>query len=72
MLDSNKIIKSVEIYYNRSIRGFIFYDNKRVPIKKIGDTYQDDVKEIVLKDNEVIIGVAAKLSGWRQSFYTDF
>ncbi len=74
--DAINKIRSVTIDYlsNTCIRGFSFFDKDGALLWKIGDTvvlmlYKETV---VLEENEVIVGVAAKLYPDRQSLYTDF
>ncbi len=73
--DAHTRIKTVDMLYNNNhIEGFKFYDNNHFQIWKIGDTYSvaSKVETVVLGDNEVIIGVVAKLKQGCQSIYTDF
>ncbi len=59
---SHTRIRSVTIYYNYHIRGFSSFDKKGALLWKIGDTNPDwDVNKVVLEENEVIVGVVAKL-----------
>ncbi len=58
---------------NSYIFGFSFFDKDGDLLWKIGDTYTDWKKEIVvLEENEFIVGVVAKLDPDWQSLYTDF
>ncbi len=56
------------------IRGFSFFDKEGALLWKIGITTgsADDVVTVLLEENEVIIGVVAKLLFGGQSIYTDF
>jgi hypothetical protein len=69
-------IKTVLIFYVNSlfVCGFQFFDNQNKIIWEIGYTNQflDAKKTVILEDNEVIIGVVAKLVFGLQSAYTDF
>ncbi len=58
-----KKIRSVRIYDNDiSIIGFCFFDKDGKQIWMIGDNYQGyDVRTVLIKDNEVIVGVKAKV-----------
>ncbi len=70
-----KKIRSVNIhYFNRSIVGFSFFDKDGWPLFRIGTTttragYRKSI--VLLKENEVIVGVVAKLCGVRLSRYSD-
>ncbi len=62
MMPERARIKTVDIYYGDGVRGFRFFDRYFRLIFEIG--YIEswlNVKTVVLADNEVIIGVAAKL-----------
>ena len=73
-------IRSVQIFYSSWIRGFKFFDKDGALIWKVGYCYGwplNDVKTVMLAENEVIIGVVAKLRsgffyGVYESSYTDF
>ena len=66
-------IRSVTLYHDARIRGFDFFDKDKACIWSIGNTDEAfDVTTLVLEDNEVIIGVVAKLYGKWHSQYTDF
>ncbi len=56
-------IRSVKIHYDRyCICGFSFFDKDGALLWKIGETYSWLSDEtVLLKENEVIVGVAAKL-----------
>ena len=75
--DSHKKIKSINIYRHQfdleRVGGFQFFDREHNTIFRIGVTYSSCLeKTVVLTDNEVIIGVKAKLiKEWRSS-YSDF
>ncbi len=74
--DALKRIRSVSIHYNpvSCIFGFSFFDKDGALLWKIGKTTASWMKEeiVVLEENEVIVGVVAKLlQDWR-SCYRDF
>ena len=70
---SHKSIRYVGIHHNFGhIFGFSFCDKEETLLWKIGDVnpkFKVDI--VVLLENEVIVGVNAKLSPGHQSFYTD-
>ncbi len=71
---SHKMIRSVRIYYFNYIMGFRFFDKEGALILKIGITdswlYK---KKVLIAENEVIVGVVAKLHPLCIQFaYTDF
>ena len=71
---ASKKINSVDIYYyttNQRIRGFEFFDKKQKLIMKIG-SIAGSKSTVVLAENEVIIGVIAKLVPGNQSLYSNF
>ncbi len=75
--DAHNKIRSVTIhfhYYNDWIRGFSFFDKDGALLWKIGRTQDGYAKEetVLLADNELIVGVVAKLFSGSQSAYTDF
>ncbi len=73
--DALNKIKSVTIYGgNNCISAFSFFDKDGALLWKIGYTgYWKEVKEtVVLAENEVIVGVVAKMWEDYQSNYTDF
>jgi hypothetical protein len=66
-------IRSVTIHYNVCVYGFSFFDKDGALLWKIGCTggsYRAET--VVLAENEVIVGVVAKLYNNYQSLYTDF
>ncbi len=67
-------IRSVTIHYdNECIFGFSFFDKDGALLWKIGKTTSWLKKEtVILKKNEAIVGVVAKLYPRRQIAYTDF
>ncbi len=68
-----KRTRSVSIHHWECIRGFSFFDKDGALLWKIGKTWLGWSKETVeLAENEVIVGVAAKLWMKEQSAYTDF
>ena len=58
-----KKIRSVRIYDNDiSIIGFNFFDKDGKLIWSIGDNYYEyDMQTVLIKDNEVIVGIKAKV-----------
>ncbi len=73
--EKEESIKSVNIYYhNGGIYGLSFFAKDKLPFSKTGRTEDAylKVKKVVLEDDEVIIGVVAKLFGRWQSVFTDF
>ncbi len=69
-----KKIRSVRIYHGHDgIYGFIFFDKYGARLWRIGNIDPDcEYETVVLAENEVIVGVLAKLlRNWR-SIYTDF
>ncbi len=71
--DSIKKIRRVTIYYRLCIGGFCFFDKDGALLWKIGDTRARLEKEtVLLEENEVIVGMVAKLYKHYQSLYTDF
>ncbi len=71
--DAINRIRSVTIYYTHCIRSFFFFDKDGKKLYKIGDTcYDHEKKTVVLAENEVIVGVVAKLYPTSQTVYTDF
>ncbi len=71
---SHTRIRSVNIHYFNAIIGFSFLDKEGALLWKIGETTNrmNKVETVLIEDNEVIIGVIAKLYGRYQSCYTDF
>jgi hypothetical protein len=67
-------IRSVTLYHNRhSIWGFFFFDKEGALLWKIGNTDSwFKTETVLLEENEVIVGVVAKLLPGYQSMYTDF
>jgi hypothetical protein len=71
--DALKKIRSVTIHYLSYIHGFCFFDKDGAWIWEIGDTRSVLKKEtVLLEENEVIVGVVAKLLSDYQSAYADF
>ncbi len=68
------MIKSVDIYYPANfISGFAFFNKDKQVIFKIGSTGSwMKVATVVIADNEVIVGVAARLYIRCKYLYTDF
>ncbi len=65
--------RSVTIHYSVIIRGFSFFDKDGALLWKIGLTESwRNVETVQLEENEVIVGVVAKLYPGYQSAYTDF
>ncbi len=71
--DAGKKIKRVVIdnAENCHIYGFEFFDKNNNLLFKVGGCSTKD-KEIILEDDERIIGFKAKLYPGHQSVYTDF
>ena len=71
--DAHKKIKKIQIYHGTHISGFKFFDKKQALIFEIGSTHLSlSVTEVVLENNEQIIGVAFKLYNSFKSVFTDF
>ncbi len=76
--DALKKIGRVEIHFypNNCITGFSFLDKDGALLWEIGWAHEDVFKvykkTVVLEENEVIVGVVAKLSSDSQTEYTDF
>ena len=73
--DAHNKIRSVTIYHDeKGINGFKFFDKDGALLWDVGyTTWSEKIKEtVVLGENEVIVGVSAKLFGDWQSKYTDF
>ena len=72
--DAINKIRSVNIhYYFNCIDGFSFFDKDGELLWKIGYTdIEMDVETVLLEDNEVIVGVVAKVGTVCRSQYTDF
>ncbi len=70
---SHKMIRSVRIHYTWCIYGFSFLDKEGALLWVIGNTHSwFEVKTVLIADNEVIVGVVAKLTSVYQSVYTHF
>ncbi len=66
-------IRSVTIYFYDGISRFSFFDKDGALLWEIGWTHPELKKEtVVLAENEVIVGVVAKLLPGCLSVYTDF
>ena len=62
----------IQVYYNRDyIRGFRFLDTELKTITEIG-TWSGNTENVVLKDDEQILGISAKQSRNFETCYTDF
>ncbi len=72
--NSIKRIRSVNIHYkNHWIYGFSFFDKDGALLWKIGDIAARWSGETVkIAENEMIIGVVAKVRSGFQSLYSDF
>ncbi len=72
--DALNKIRSVAIHPALGyIRGFCFFDKDGALLYRIGLTGSSFSEEtVLLAENEVILGVVAKLYKHFQSFYTDF
>ena len=69
----NKIRRITIHYGNNYIAGFSFFDKDGALLWKIGATTDSGLEKetVVLAENEVIVGVVAKLEQGCQSVYTD-
>ena len=66
-------IRSVSIRYGDCIFGLHFFDKDGALLWKMGPLCIFAEKEtVLLEENEVIVGVAAKLSNYSRSAYTNF
>ncbi len=74
--DALQRIRWVNIHhYNSYIWGFSFFDIDGALPWKIGKNIDAEwmkKETVLLEENEVIVGVVAKLSPYCQSVYTDF
>ena len=71
--EAHKRIKTVDVYYGFSIFGFKFFDNCHTLIFEIGKIASGmGVETVVIEDDEMIVGVVAKIWGEYKSAYTDF
>ncbi len=72
--DAHNKIRSITIHcYSDFIVGFSFFDKDGALLWKIGETWSYyGVETVLLEENEVIVGVVAKLYKNYQSSYTDF
>ncbi len=71
---SHKMIRLVRIHYYPSvITGFSFFDKDDSLIWEIGNTESEDCvfDTVMIDENEVIVGVVAKLCPGFQSLYSD-
>ncbi len=68
----HKMVRSVNIHHYDYIRGFAFLDKEGSLLWKIGYTFSGHVGTVLLADNEVIVGVVAKLYGDCRCLYSDF
>ncbi len=69
------VLRSVNIYYNdRCVQGFQFFNQDGEVIFKIGWATASNLKVevVMLEENDLIIGVVAKLRKGYQSAYSDF
>ena len=70
--DAHNKIRSVTIYYRDCIDGFSFFDKDGALLCKIGNIdIEMDVETVMLEENEVIVGLIAKLHLKWHSVYTD-
>ncbi len=72
---SHNRIRSVNIYHHNCdyIEGFSFFDKDRKLLCKIGGIEPwMTVDTVLIAENEVIVGVVAKLYPGYQDMYTDF
>ncbi len=64
---------AIYVFNDEFIVGFEFFDKDYSLIWRIGDPtngHNLHVKTVELAENEVIVGVLAKLCGWHKSIYT--
>ena len=73
MMTEGRQIKSAQIFCNNvlNLEGFCFFDREGNVIFEIGKK-TETVHKVVLKDNEQIIGIRAKLYKNYQTVYSDF
>ncbi len=66
--DALKIIRSVRIHYNSAyIVGFSFFDKDGLHLWRIGQTFSFGSETVEIAEDEVIVGVVAKLLKSKQS-----
>ena len=65
-------IRAVTIYYWDCILGFSFFDKDEKLLWQIGNTWAEYKETVLIADDEVIVGVEAKLDPGYQSRYSDF
>ncbi len=67
-------IRSVTIHYSNCIGGFSFFDKEGALLWKIGDTTDSyyKVENVLIEENERIVGVVAKQYPGCHSVYTDW
>ncbi len=71
--DALKKIRSVTIHHDQRINGFSFFDKDGALLWEHGYLQPWFEKEtVVLEENEVIVGVVAKLHTCYESRYRDF
>ncbi len=72
--DAQNKIRRVTIYHDYRIRGFKFFDKDGALLWKIGVTTDPicDLETVLLAENEVIVGVVAKLYSRYKTVYTEF
>ncbi len=71
---AHNMIRSVTIHHTNCIHGFSFLDKEGALLWEVGNTTEPDldVKTVLIADNEVLVGVVAKLYPGYQYLYTDF
>ena len=65
-------IKMVQIFHSSYINGFRFFDSKLHKIFEVGNINTDSGSNIVLEDNEQIVGISAKTYSGHRTLWTDF
>ena len=71
--DTHKKTRKVQIYINGNINvcGFKFFDTNSVQLFEVG-AIKPEYKEVVIEENQQIIGIVARLLNNLNSAYTDF
>ena len=66
------VIRSIDIFFSGAIRGFAFYDANHTQLFKIGTLSNLECSTVEIHEDEVIVGVVARLYEEFESCYTDF
>ncbi len=64
-------IKMVQVFHSAYILGFRFYDSKFQTIFEVGSVSTNNTN-IVLEDNEQIVGISAKTYTTYRTLWSDF